>query len=111
MSEERTRRVGENEALYRQVNEEIEGISKGVLAMTGEFHVLCECGTLDCMAQIAVTHDVYDQTRSTSDRFIVLPGHQIDDLEAVISDHGTFYVIEKTAPDAKRVAEELDPRA
>jgi hypothetical protein len=110
MSDERIRRIGENEALYRQVNEQVKGISKGMVATIGEFNVLCECGTLECMAQISVSPDVYEQARSVSERFIVLRGHQIDEMEAVIADHGAFYVIEKTPQEARRVAEEMDPR-
>jgi len=110
MTEERIRRVGENEALYRQVNEQVRGINKGISTMTGSFDVLCECGTLECMEHISVTPQVYEQTRSESDHFIVLRGHEVDEIEHVIADHGSFYVIEKTPPEAKQLAEEMDPR-
>jgi len=106
MIEERIRRIGENEALYRQVNEQVRGINRGV----SEFTVLCECGTLDCMAHIDVSRNVYEETRSSSHRFIVLPGHQIDELEVVVADHGSFIVLEKTPPQARRIAEEMNPR-
>ena len=43
-------------------------------------------------------------------RFIVLPKHEIADTEAVVEDHGAFYVVEKTPPQARRLAEETDPR-
>ena len=110
MNEERLRRIGENEALYRQVNEQVESISEGTVATRGAFDVICECGTLDCTTQIAISADEYEQARSESERFIVVPGHQIDEIEAVIADHGSFYVIEKTPPEARQVAEEMDPR-
>ena len=110
MSDERLRRIGENEALYRQVNEQVKGISEGMVATMGQFNVICECATLECMTQIAISPNVYEQARSESERFIVVPGHQIDEIEAVIADHGTFYVIEKTPPEARQVAEEMDPR-
>jgi len=110
MDDERLLRVGRNEALYRQVNEQIKGINLGTATMTGDFGVICECGTLGCTTQIMVSPHVYEQTRTRSDHFIVLPGHQIDEIEVVVADHGTFYVIEKTPPEAKRLAEEMDPR-
>jgi hypothetical protein len=41
----------------------------------------------------------------------VLRGHQLDDLETIIEDHDTFVVIEKDPAEAKRIAEEMDPRS
>jgi hypothetical protein len=110
MTDERTRRVGQNEALYRLVNERIEKLSPGITDVTGQFGVVCECGSLDCRTQIMVTPQVYEQTRANSHQFIVIPGHQIDDLEAVIADHDTYLVIEKTPQDARQIAEQMDPR-
>ena len=110
MTEERIRRVGENEALYRQVNEQVRGINEGMATVLGSFNVLCECGTLECMDQVPVTPEVYERTRSQSNRFIVLPGHEIADTEAVAEDHGAFHVVEKTPPKARRIAERTDPR-
>jgi hypothetical protein len=111
MTDDRIRRVGENEALYRLVNERIHALSPGAAAITGDFGVICECGTLDCKTRIMVTPEVYEQTRARSDHFIVLRGHQLDDIETIVEDHETFIVIEKTPAEAKRIAEEMDPRA
>jgi hypothetical protein len=54
---------------------------------------------------------VSEQARANSDHFIVLRGHQIDEIETVIEDHGSFILIAKTPQEAKRIAEEMDPRA
>jgi hypothetical protein len=108
--EERVRRIGHNEALYRQVNERIEDISSGFAEITGEFSIVCECGDLACTDQVPVPHDVYERTRATPVRFIVKPGHVIPDVETVIESHAAFSIIEKTAPDARRVAAETDTR-
>jgi hypothetical protein len=110
MTDERLRRVGENEALYRQVNEQARRITQGMATVLGAFNVLCECGTVGCMEQISVTPDVYESARSRSHRFIVLPGHEIDETEAVVEDHETFHVVEKVPPKARGLAEETDPR-
>ncbi len=109
--DERLRRIGENEALYRLVNEQIKSLSSGVAASSGEFGVVCECATLDCKTQIMIRPEVYEQTRARSDHFIVLRGHQLDEIETVVEDHGSFFVIEKTPAEAKRIAAEMDPRA
>jgi hypothetical protein len=108
--DDRLRRIGENEALYRLVNERIEALSAGVVTSSGEFGVVCECATLDCKTQIMITPTVYEQVRANSDHFIVLQGHQIDEIEKVVEDHGSFIVIAKTPQEAKQIAEEMDPR-
>jgi hypothetical protein len=108
--DDRLRRVGENEALYRLVNEQIETLSAGVATSAREFGVICECGTLSCTSQIMIRPEVYEQTRALSDHFIVLRGHQFDDIERVVEDHETFFVIEKTPEEAKRIAQVTDPR-
>ena len=110
MTDDRVRRVGENEALYRLVNERIKTLSAGVATRAREFGVICECATLSCKTQIMITPEVYEQTRALSDHFIVLRGHQLDDIERVVEDHETFFVIEKTPEEAKRIAEATDPR-
>jgi hypothetical protein len=111
MTDDRIRRVGENEALYRLVNERIEALRSGTATMTSEFGVICECASLGCTTQIMIMTDVYERTRARSDHFIVLRGHQLDDLETIIEDHETFVVIEKRPSEAKRIAEEMDPRS
>ena len=76
MSDERARRVGQNEALYRQVNEHIEDLNDAFGAVTGDFAIVCECGELSCVEQISVRHDLYERTRADPTRFIVKPGHE-----------------------------------
>jgi hypothetical protein len=108
--EDRLRRVGENEALYRLVNERIQALSAGVITRTGEFGVICECAALDCKTQIMISPKVYEQARGNSDHFIVVRGHEINELETLVEDHGSFIVIAKTPQEAKQIAEEMDPR-
>jgi hypothetical protein len=111
MTDDRVRRVGENEALYRLVDERIERLRSGSATITSDFAVICECANLGCTTQIMIKSDVYERTRARSDHFIVLRGHQLDDLETIIEDHDTFVVIEKDPAEAKRIAEEMDPRS
>ena len=107
MTDERLRRVGHNEALYRRVNEEIEAIN--TRASTHELTIVCECGRLDCRAPISISRDVYERTRAAPTRFIVLPGHEVEDgLETVVETQAAYVVVEKTAPEARRLAEETD---
>jgi hypothetical protein len=110
MSDERLRRVGHNEALYRQVNEQIQEINRGEWAVSGGFSIICECGMLECTQQVSVDPAVYERTRENSARFIVVPGHELPDLEVVVEPHDGYVVIEKTPPEARRIADETSPR-
>ena len=112
MTDERTRRIGHNEALYRQVNERIEDLNEAFSMITDDFGIVCECGDLACAEQLTVSRDVYEQTRANSFRFIVKPGHQADGTERIVErgGDGGYIIVEKEPPDARRIAAETDPR-
>ena len=111
MSDERTRRVGHNEALYRQVNERIADLNDAFETFTGDFAVVCECGELECADQIGVARAVYERTRQNSSWFIVKPGHEAPEVEHVVETGGDYVIVEKDPPEAKRLAAQTDPRS
>jgi hypothetical protein len=104
---EREGRIGLNEALFRQVNEAVSDINDEFEG--SEFEIVCECGVLECSDRIPLSNAAYSALRSESHQFAVLPGHQIPDVETVVADEGTYYVIRKDAPDARALAERTDP--
>ena len=110
MIDERTRRVGQNEALYRQVNERIEDLNDAFGEVSGEFAVVCECGDLYCMEQITFARTDYERTRANPNRFILRPGHEAPDVEQIVERGPGYVVVEKASPDARRHAGETDPR-
>jgi hypothetical protein len=111
MSDERARRVGQNEALYRQVNERIEDTNEAFGTITGDFAIICECGNLKCMEQLSVPCDLYERTRANPTRFIVKPGHEEQDVEMVVEAEEGYSVVEKGQLAARRVAQESNPRS
>lgn len=110
MSEERERRVGHNEALFRQVNETIEQMNKAIDHVTDDFTIVCECGTLSCAERIHVAPAVYEQARASSVQFLVKPGHEMTDVERVLDTRGSYVLVEKDATGARAAARETDPR-
>jgi hypothetical protein len=99
---ERERRIGENEAYWRQVNE-LSPPEPGVLNL-----MFCECGRLDCRERVPMTAAEYDMVRSRSTTFLVAPGHAITDVESVVETTERFEIVEKHG-EAARVAIEADP--
>jgi hypothetical protein len=107
---ERVRRVGHNEALFRQVNEQVEEVNEAFSSVTNTFSIVCECGNIGCIEQIKVSPALYEQTREDSTRFIVKPGHQAEDVEDVIETRHDYVIVEKSPPAAREIAEETDAR-
>ena len=111
MSNERTRRIARNEALYRQLNERIEEIKEASGARGTKFEIVCECGKEDCTEMMVVSYAVYERTRANSARFLVKPGHEEPDLATVVEEHRGYVVSEKVTAEARRLAEHTDPRS
>ena len=107
--EERERRIGRNEALFREVNDRIERVSGAVRTGTDRLMILCECGNNTCVEHIEVSLSEYERIRAESTLFFVRPGHATPDVEDVVEHHDRYDIVRKEGP-AAGLAEELDPR-
>ena len=105
--DERTRRIGENEALYRSINEKIEDLNETFGLVTETMTVVCECGQLECTEQIELEIPTYERVRADPTHFVVLPGHEIPDVEQVIEEHERFLVIRKNPGGPAELARDL----
>ena len=109
--DERERKIGENEILYRTVNEKIEGLNAVFGAITDVMTVVCECGNGACAEQIEIDVPTYERVRSDPTLFVVVPGHEIEDVERVVERHETMDVVSKNPGGPAELAREHDPRA
>ena len=109
MTDERVRRVGLNEAVFRQVNERIEDLAD-TFGLGQSLDLICECGNAHCTSRIEMTREQYEEIRADATTFAVISGHEIRDVEEVVARHGTFDVVRKTADEAQRIAEATDRR-
>jgi metal-responsive CopG/Arc/MetJ family transcriptional regulator len=98
-----------NEALFREVNEQIEGVSKTVPPDEQLMEFLCECDNRDCAEKISATRAEYEAVRAIATHFIVLPGHEDPDVEHIALQNERFLVVEKEGR-AAQAAEKGDPR-
>jgi hypothetical protein len=108
--DERERRIGLNEALFREVNERIEGLNRAFGELTERMSVVCECGDSQCHERINVPIPEYEQVRADPTAFMVVPGHEIPDVETVVDDRGVYVVLRKQGHEAEQLAVETDPR-
>lgn len=106
---EREERLGRNEVLFRAVNERVEELQRGQ-GLEGHFDFLCECGDKDCIEHVSMTLVEYEGIRSDSTQFVVLPGHEVLDIERIVQKGDRFSVVRKQEA-AALVAEQHDPRS
>jgi threonine dehydrogenase-like Zn-dependent dehydrogenase len=110
VNEEQVRRQAENEALFRSLNEAIEGTEIENGADAGDpIDFVCECSSAECMKVVSVSREAYEAVREGGSTFIVAPGHEEPEIADVIMRHSGFSVVEKRG-DAAAVAEETNPR-
>lgn len=101
-------RTGRKEALFREVNEHVSDVSAGFDGGE-EFDLLCECADEACKAAIALSREEYERVRSDPRQFVILPGHDVPDVELVLTE-GDRYAIVRKVGEAGRLAEATDPR-
>ncbi len=109
--EERARRIGVNEGLFREVNERIGRVTETLEMTTGTLSILCECGNEACVEQVEVPLEEYERIRAESTMFFVRPGHESPDVEDVVERHGSWDVIRKKPDEPAELARDLDPRS
>jgi hypothetical protein len=100
--------LARNESLFREVNERIAEAAKRIQAVP-DAEFLCECGRPDCLERMAIPLEEYERVRAHPARFLLLPGHEQLDVDAVIISTDSHVVVEKIG-EAREVATERDPR-
>lgn len=115
MAASREERLALNEALFRIANERMAAWEErqeeaGEAGEAGEaepYH--CECANQDCRQKVWLRRDAYERIRGDSAHFVIVPGHEVPDIETVIERHDGWVVIEK-APEVRDIVEAADPR-
>jgi hypothetical protein len=106
---ESERRVGLNEALFREVNERLEEVGESF--GLDHLDLICECASIECAERITLSVQAYEALRTNPRLFAVVPGHEVDDVEEVVERHDGYDVILKNEGAPARIAEQTDPRA
>ncbi len=101
---------GENEALFREVNERVESAAQRLPDADERFAFVCECSDETCAEEIELRVEEYERVRSVPTWFSVHPGHVEPEIEVVVERRDGYWIVEKTDDDAVAVAERTDPR-
>jgi hypothetical protein len=108
---ERERRVGENEALYREVNERVRDLSDQFGLTDETIQFVCECGRLECNEPIHLTGAEYARIRADGATFAIKPGHEFPDTEDVTERRDSYWIVRKHEDGPAQLAREADPRS
>ena len=111
MSDERARRVGLNEAIFRQVNEQIRDLNRDFGTEESTMSVICECGDGECTEQLEIRVTEYERVRGDSRLYVIAKGHEIPDVEWVVEQVEGYDVVQKREGTPAELARELDPRS
>lgn len=96
MSDERARRVEENERLFGAVNAAISHVNRELgLDDTVEQYV-CECSIQACVERVALTREEYREARERPDRFFMIAGHRDPVHERIVRETDRYVLVEKT---------------
>ena len=95
-SNERANRVAANEASFREINATLhEGLSKAEREEGEPVAFVCECGLASCHSLVRMPIERYQGARAHPARFVIVPGHEIADVERVLEHHDTWAIVEK----------------
>jgi hypothetical protein len=107
--DERERRMTQNEALFREVNErvqeKVEDFGGG-----GQFEYFCECANADCTFRLTLAPEQYEAVRADPAQFVVLPLHFTPEVEILVSENEGHWIVRKVG-EAGEYAEKIDPRS
>lgn len=108
--DERAKRIGLNEAVFREVNERIQDLAETFGLEDRKLDLVCECGDASCVEQIHLTLREYETVRADPTLFAIHHGHETPDVEDVVEMHDDYDVVRKRAGGPAALAEQTDPR-
>jgi hypothetical protein len=108
--EERERRIGLNEAVFREANERIREVNETFATITDELVFVCECGSGTCTEKISMPPGEYEALRAEPTHFAIVPGHEIPDVEQVVGQRQDYAIVKKHKGVPRHIAEVTDPR-
>jgi 5-bromo-4-chloroindolyl phosphate hydrolysis protein len=111
MNEEQGRRVGLNEAIFREVNEQIETLNRDFGTEERTMTAVCECADGDCTDRLQISVSAYERVRADPRRFVIIPGHELAEFEAVVESTEEYDIVQKREGGAAELARETDPRS
>jgi hypothetical protein len=99
-------RAARNQSMFREVNERIIELSDYRLSSP---RFVCECESALCAETLELTQDEYEAVRADPGCFFVAVGHDVPDVESVVSENERYMIVRKLG-EGHAVAVQFDPR-
>jgi hypothetical protein len=105
----RAARIAANESRFRAINHRLAGEVRDLVGDDGELVTfVCECGLPSCTQGVRLSIPEYGDARRDAMQFVVVPGHEIPDVEDVVAHVDRYTVVRKHEP-TRPIVEERDP--
>jgi len=85
-------RLVRNQILFREVNERVR---ETIDDTEGPVEFLCECSNEACIETAGLEMKEYDRIRAHPNLFLVVPGHELLDVDRVVGQGPGFLLVEK----------------
>ena len=102
--------MGQNQAVFRSVNERLEELNEAFQVVTDRFEIVCECGSATCVDRISISADEYHELRADPSAFAMIAGHDDPAVEQVVEPRGDYNRVKKRSGEPERIAEAPDSR-
>ncbi len=100
--------MADNQVAFRKLNSKLKiliheldeiaverGEKKHVFDKDEIYHFYCECSDENCVARIAISFETYEKAHERDDTFTILQGHEVLEIEEIISKTTDYYVVQK----------------
>jgi hypothetical protein len=87
-------RLVRNQLLFREVNDRIRELRER-FDVQGETDFLCECSREDCIERVSLAVHEYEGVRSSPTLFVIVPGHEVLEVDQVVDVNERFMLVEK----------------
>ena len=77
--------------LFRDVNTRIATINTDREARQGQF--LCECGQRDCITELTLDLEEFEQVRGEQGVFVVAPGHGVEGVDRFLESRDGYDLV------------------
>jgi hypothetical protein len=101
-------RVANTESLFRDVNERIAESAQRFDDREAAF--VCECADSTCTEPVSASLEKYEQVRTDGTHFLLVPGHEDEQVERVIERKRRYQIVEKFHRAVAARVRRLDPR-
>ena len=93
--EERQVRAAQNQLLFRSVNDRIRELGERILDSVSELDFACECADPNCVKTITMPVAEFSAIEQVENRFVVLRGHELPEVEDVVAEHDGYVIVSK----------------